>query len=117
MMRGFYPADHGAFWWVGGLFGLLITVAIVLGLIFIVREVMNRQAHRPGPPPPQPPLTRAGEELDLRYARGEIDRNEWLQRRADLLHGPGAAGPAAAGSPPHPPPPPGPSAPPPSPGP
>ena len=112
MMRGFYPVDHGAFWWVGGLFGLLITVAVVLGLIFIVREVMNRQAHRPGPPP-QPPLSRAAEELDLRYARGEIDRNEWLQRRADLLHGPGATGPSAAGPAPPSAQPPGPSAPPP----
>ncbi len=99
MPRGFYPMDHGSFWWVGGLFGLLIVIAVVVGIIFIVREVLNRPAHRMSPPTATP-LTRATEELDMRYARGEIGREEWQQRRHDLLHGPfGAPPPPGAGGP------------------
>jgi putative membrane protein len=40
-------------------------------------------------PPPQPPLTQGGQSetvaiLEERYARGEIDREEFLRRKADL---------------------------------
>lgn len=103
----FYPVDHGAFWWVGGLFGLLIVVAIVVGVILVVREVLQRQAQRPAPPQ-STFVTRAIEELDLRYARGELDRAEWVQRRADLLQGPTLPPPPPATPPPPGAPPPGP---------
>ncbi|TMC49552.1 MAG: SHOCT domain-containing protein [Chloroflexi bacterium] len=50
----------------------------------------------------------AVDELDLRYARGEIDRAEYLQRRADLIDRtarlPGSP-PRPPGAPPGPPPP------------
>jgi putative membrane protein len=84
-----YYYDHGNRW-IGGLFGLLVVVAIVVGVILVVRQFLERP-HSLGAPPP-PPTSRAVEELDLRYARGEIDRTEYLQRRADLMH---AAPPAA----------------------
>jgi putative membrane protein len=83
-----YYFDHGSFWWVGGLFGLLVVIAIVVGVFLVIRELQHRPAHLP-PPMPPPPVSRAVEELDLRYARGEIDRAEYLQRRADL-GGPGS---------------------------
>jgi len=106
MMFGPYY-DHGNFWWVGGLIGLLIVIAIVVGVILVVRQFLERPPTRYAPPPPAP-LSRAVEELDLRYARGEIDRTEYLQRRSDLMHGPLHAGPGAPGGPAAPPaPPPG----------
>ena len=90
MYHGVFPVDHGAVWWVGGLFTLLVVVAVVAGVILVVRELQHRHpGHIAPPPPPPPPPSRAVEELDLRYARGEIDRNEYLQRRADLGHGRG----------------------------
>jgi putative membrane protein len=105
--------DHGAGWWVGGLFGLLVVVAIVVGAILIVRQVLDRPQHTALPPAPPAMTSRAVEELDLRYARGEIDRTEYLQRRADLLHAPGSWSPGPPPAAPAPPQPPG-AAPPPS---
>jgi uncharacterized membrane protein len=61
--------------------------------------------------------TAALRELEMRYARGEISREEFLQRRSDLssptLHPPASALPPAS-SPPTPPPPAPPATPPPS---
>lgn len=85
-------APNSGFFWVHDLFWLLIVVALVAGAWLMVRAVMQRPLpprpplmpggppHVAGPPGPAPALA----ELDLRYARGEIDRDEYLQRRADL---------------------------------
>jgi len=82
------PFHGGGPSWVHWLFVFLIVVAIVAGVWLIARMWMTRPhppmtGWRPGgpPPPPNPALS----ELDLRYARGEIGREEFLQRRADLL--------------------------------
>lgn len=103
-MHRFYGAplyDHGPDW-VHWLFVFLIVVAIVAGILLIVRMWAARPhttaaPWRGGPPPPPNP---AITELDMRYARGDIAREEYLQRRADLLGhvtpppgGPGSAPP------------------------
>ncbi len=101
---------HGGFFWLGGLFSLLVVVALVAGVILVVRQ-LSAHPHTPQgrPDAPSTPLSRAVEELDLRYARGEIERTEYLQRRADLMHGahpmapppgPGPAAPPQAPTPP-----------------
>lgn len=103
MRRGFFGGPYGGGpAWVHWLFVFLIVVAIVAGVWLIVRLWMTRP-HTPGwrsgpPPPPNPALT----ELDLRYARGEIGREEFLQRRADLLGHlvPPPGPPGAPGAPP-----------------
>ena len=78
------PGDfHDGPSWQRWLFVLLIVVAIVVGVVLLARMWMARPpAGRTGPPPPPNP---ALAELDLRYARGEVSREEYLQRRADLL--------------------------------
>jgi len=88
MMFHPYLDRGGDFWWVGGLIGLLVVIAIVVGAILVVRQFLDRPPTRYAPPAPPAPLSRAVEELDLRYARGEIDRAEYMQRRTDLMHGP-----------------------------
>jgi putative membrane protein len=82
------PADP----WVHGLFTLLVVAAIVAGAVLIARNW-----HRPLPPPAAgaTPTSPAVHELDLRYARGEIERTDYLQRRADIA-GAGATGDTAA---------------------
>jgi putative membrane protein len=85
-MRGdfFNGHDGGGPEWVHGLFALLVVVALVAGTIFVVRMLLaNRPIGRHVSPPP-PPHSPALAELDLRYARGEVTREEYLQRRADL---------------------------------
>jgi putative membrane protein len=74
----------GGWWWLGALFQLVFLVIVVVGLIFLARLIVR--GWQPG--------TQAGshrskalEELDLRYARGEIDRTEYFERRTDLVGG------------------------------
>lgn len=98
----FYGGGGGPSW-VHWLFMFLIVVAVVAGIFLVVRLWMERPQTGPGwrggpPPPPNPAIT----ELDLRYARGEIGREEYLQRRADLL---GHVAPPPPGPPGAPPPP------------
>ena len=69
------------------LFGLLLIVLVVVGIVWLVRSV-GSDGGRPSPPPSAPwtdaARGSAREELDRRYARGEIDREEYLRVRDDL---------------------------------
>jgi len=77
--------------WLHGLFSLLIVLAIIAGAVYLVRLFLSRPTPRWG----TPKRNAAVDELDLRYARGEVDRTDYLQRRSDLLDGSLRAAPAA----------------------
>jgi putative membrane protein len=70
--------------WLHGLFTLLVVAAIVAGVVIIARQ-WRRSAPAPAAWSVQPPQSPGIHELDVRYARGEIDRADYLQRRADIL--------------------------------
>lgn len=88
----FYPdgryMDHGWGWWfLGGiipllLFGLLI--GLVVWAVFHLNRTSGSNALLPAPPPPGPRMDPALEEVRLRYARGEMSREEFLERFRDL---------------------------------
>ena len=93
-----YAPENSGLFWIHDLFWLAIVVALVVGTFLVVRAVLGRPmpqrptlAAGPGIPPPNPVY-----ELDLRYARGEIGRDEYLQRRADLTGQSPPPGPTAA---------------------
>ncbi|MGW9553582.1 SHOCT domain-containing protein [Nocardiopsis sp. NPDC055551] len=77
-------------------FTAMIMILIILPLAFffvltvgevgrVTQQHQSRRAARTRPhPPASPPLDAAENELRLRYARGEIDREEFLQRKIDL---------------------------------
>ena len=67
---------HGGWGWGCGLAWL-----VALGALAALAAVLLRQ-RRPGA---AVPAARAVEALDLRYARGEIERDEYLRRKADIL--------------------------------
>ncbi|MGQ4269766.1 SHOCT domain-containing protein [Nocardiopsis changdeensis] len=68
--------------------GLFVTVSVLvlvaLGVYLAVTVSASVGAGRADPGPRRPPVDRAQEELRLRYARGEIGREEYLQRKIDL---------------------------------
>ena len=85
MMGGWGPGMMGAFGLFWGLLCLLALVGIVGGILFLIRGAFacrHRHGCRSG---------LAGDEkvtalklLDERYARGEIQRDEYLEKRGDL---------------------------------
>lgn len=68
--------DHMGGWgWGMAALGLIAMIALVALVVWIVTS-----APRGG----DSPHTRARDVLDQRYARGEIGRDEYLERKADL---------------------------------
>jgi putative membrane protein len=69
----------GLYWIVG----LVVAVVIVIGLILAIRALgASAPGGRPGAG--VSPASSAEEVLKQRYARGEIDREEYRTRLADL---------------------------------
>jgi putative membrane protein len=69
---------------------LAVLALIVVGIVLLVRGLTRHDSVQPGPPPgpaPGPTGKTALQVLEERYARGEIDREEFLQRKQDLLGG------------------------------
>ncbi|MDX3189783.1 SHOCT domain-containing protein [Streptomyces sp. MN03-5084-2B] len=73
-----YWHNPGNMGWAGGI-GMLVLMALVLAAIVALAVVLARRA-------PQPPSTdgAARRILDERFARGEIDQEEY-ERRRDAL--------------------------------
>jgi len=66
---------HGFGW----MFGLLVWVVIIVAIVAVLRLISSKSAQN-GPPPAQTAL----EILDQRFARGEIDQQEYEQKRRVL---------------------------------
>lgn len=73
--------DWGWGWggmWLGPIFMLVVLAAFVAGIVALVRLFAGER-------PTGDRTTRSAREiLDARYARGEIDREEYLRRRDDM---------------------------------
>jgi putative membrane protein len=88
--------------WVGGILSAAFWIGlIVVGVLLLRRELPHMRVDRRSP---------ALDLLEQRYARGEISRDEFLERRAVLKQEPAAGATAAAASTATPPP--GPASPP-----
>jgi len=74
---GYGMMDGG--WFGGGIFMLLFWVAIIVGVFYLVRLLIN-QSKATSRPPENPAL----EILKQRYARGEISREEFEKMKADI---------------------------------
>ena len=62
--------------------GMVLWALLLLSLIALSIAATLRLLHRDGSTTRSP-----RDELDARYARGELEREDYLQRRADLLEG------------------------------
>lgn len=83
---GGHMYDGGWMWWgpFHGILSLLLLAAVVVGVVFLIRWLWHGPAAQP---PTRGSRKEALELLDLRYARGEIDREDYLQRKKDLMRG------------------------------
>ena len=98
MWDGDGPWGHGAAWGAGGWFMgigmIVILVTVVLLVVYLVRSTTTQQtqthppAYYAAPPAQQTAEQRAVESardiVQRRYAGGEIDREEYLQKLKDL---------------------------------
>ena len=91
-MPGWGPYIHHDAWWQSGLHLLpLLLFAIFIGVLVwgVLRlsaagaALASARAATPTPAAP-PPREQALEELRVRYARGQLDRSDFLERSADL---------------------------------
>ncbi len=81
---GGYGLMHGGEYWLGmglhGLFWIFVLAAILFIIVWAVRSATGR--------PNEQEVARGGpgarEILDARYARGEIEREDYLARKKDL---------------------------------
>lgn len=87
MGGGMFGGSFGSFGLMGGLIGLLLNIAILVGLVLLVVWAVqkfsgsgspNSQADSPRPSPS------AREILDMRYARGELTRDEYQTMLGDI---------------------------------
>lgn len=83
----------GGYGWgiVSMVLSFVFIAAIIVGVVLVVRVLLQGSTHTAVPPvtPPAPevqapPAAAAVRVLDERYARGEIDREEYLMRKQDL---------------------------------
>ncbi len=67
--------------WLGALWMLLFWAGIILLIVWAVKSLSSNGSRSSGSG------SRALEILEERYARGEIDRDEFVSRRDELLRG------------------------------
>jgi putative membrane protein len=77
--------------WGGGLFGLLVFLIFIAVIVWVILTVARERQHRHGHhhgwgPGPTGPSSDALKILNERFARGEINAEEYTERR-DLLKG------------------------------
>ena len=81
-MYGWMMGGAGA-WWIAWLLVPLLIVAVVVVLVVtLTRRGTGGTSGGPGTVPPPHPSARAI--LDERYARGDIDHEEYIRRRDEL---------------------------------
>ena len=72
---------NGGHWWLGALLGLLLFGAIVAVAVLLGLRLARGPRHWGGP---HMGHDQALAQLRLRYARGEVTRDEYLRTSADL---------------------------------
>jgi uncharacterized membrane protein len=79
-----HRGDGGGLWLVGGLLWLLLVAAVVAGVVYLLLRASGRAPGRDGRAAGGSTPDVAVTELRLRYARGEVSRDDYLRTAADL---------------------------------
>lgn len=78
-MMGMGGGGWGTGWGFGWIFGLLFMIALIIGVVWLVKNVAGS-----GTSSSSPKEESALELLKKRYARGEINREEFEEKNKDL---------------------------------
>jgi putative membrane protein len=84
---GSWFADHGSWYWGMGLHGLtwiLFVILAVAAIMLLVRSIARGGASTGAAGSVTSTGDSAAAILDARYARGEIERGEYLERKRDI---------------------------------
>lgn len=68
--------------WFGGLFALIFWILVIVGLVFLIKWLIHMSK---GGTEVKHSGSRALDILQERYARGEIDKEEFDQKKKDLI--------------------------------
>ncbi|GIK37045.1 MAG: hypothetical protein BroJett011_08780 [Chloroflexota bacterium] len=87
MMDGGMMGGFGSFGLMGGLIGLLFNIAVLVGIVLLVVwavQKVSRSTHSGASTTAPSQVLSAREILDIRYARGELTREEYQTRLSDI---------------------------------
>jgi putative membrane protein len=80
------PGMHGwGMGWLGMLFGILFWVLIIVGLVYVIKFLIQTTSRHGEPHEERNQASPALEILKERYARGEIDKPEFEAKKKDLM--------------------------------
>jgi putative membrane protein len=86
-----YGGHFGAGDWIGMAFMIVFWIAVVVAIVYLIRYLAARphdDQRRETPANWLPPAAQTGSSalriLEERYAKGEIEQEEFLKRKADL---------------------------------
>ncbi len=85
IMMGYYGL--GTLGWVGMIIGMVLTVAVIVAVIVLIVWAVRRMSVSPSKSSMQSPNMPGAKEIaQARYARGEINRDEYQRLFSDLEH-------------------------------
>ena len=85
-MMGYY-GSFGTFGWIGMIIGLVLMVAVIIGVILLIVWAVRRMSNNPNSSGIQAPSSPTARDIaQARYARGEINRDEYQHILSDLDH-------------------------------
>ena len=85
-MMGYGFGDFGTFGWIGMILNWVITIGLIVGVVLLIAWLVKRVdsgTQRPAASQGTPGAS-PRDVLQLRYARGEITREQYQQILADL---------------------------------
>lgn len=75
----------GAMGWIGMIIGFVITIAVLIGLVLLVVWAVRRISSNSTQPGSQTLVGHSARDIaQVRYAKGEINREEYQQVLSDL---------------------------------
>lgn len=82
-MMGNY--GFGTMGWFGMIIGLIITIAVIVGIILFIVWAIRRMNDNPSQSNPQATLSQSARDIaQTRYVKGEISREEYQQILSDI---------------------------------